>query len=83
MQSIIFDTLKYTKGAEKVGIPREHAEYQAQEIAKLITDELVTKSDLSGAVSDLKTEIHRTSVQMIFGLIGAMAAIQAIFHFIK
>ena len=44
--SIIFDTLDYTKGAEKVGIKREHAEFQAKEMAKLVKETLATKSDL-------------------------------------
>jgi hypothetical protein len=43
---ISFDTLKYTKGAEEAGIPRKQAEYQAQELAKLINHNLATKDDL-------------------------------------
>ena len=94
MKARIFDTLEYTKGAEKVGIPREQAEYQAQEIAKLLTNELITKSDLVNASSiqkndlsklksELVSEIHKNSVKMVFGLITAMAAIQALFHLIN
>jgi hypothetical protein len=42
----LFDTLKYTKSAEAVGIPRKHAEFQAEEMAKLIDNTLATKNDL-------------------------------------
>jgi hypothetical protein len=42
----VFDTLDYTKGAEAVGIKREHAEYQAKQLSKLIDDSLATKNDL-------------------------------------
>jgi diacylglycerol kinase family enzyme len=42
----IFDSLDYTKGAEAIGIKREHAEYQAQQMAKLIDNSLATKVDL-------------------------------------
>jgi hypothetical protein len=41
-----FNTLEYTKGAIKVGIPREQAEYQAEQLSVLIYDKLVTKRDL-------------------------------------
>jgi hypothetical protein len=45
--SLLFDTLAYTKGAEAVGIVREHAEYQAQQINKILDNNVATKSDLS------------------------------------
>ncbi len=42
-----FDTLEYTKGAEKIGIKREHAEYQAQQMASLMETTLATKQDIT------------------------------------
>lgn len=50
----MFDTLKYSKILEAVGIPREHAEAHVKAYAQIVEDELVTKSDLNAAVSDLK-----------------------------
>lgn len=44
--SIMFDTLKYTKKAREVGFTEEQAEFQAEEIAKLIDEKLATKQDL-------------------------------------
>lgn len=52
--SVSFDTLQYTKGAEAVGIKREHAEYQAQQISKLVNEELVTKSFLEIKLKELE-----------------------------
>ena len=54
--STLFDTLEYTKGAEQVGIVREHAEYQAKEIAKIfsyIGADVATKSDIKLIQSDI------------------------------
>lgn len=50
----MFDTLQYTKGAEKVGIRREHAEYQAEQLLKLVNDELATKKDIHEIRKDIK-----------------------------
>jgi hypothetical protein len=55
--SQIFDTLEYTKGAEAVGIKREHAEYQAQQLGKLVDNELVTKSYLHTELKDLENRM--------------------------
>lgn len=49
--SIAFDTLKYAKRAEKAGFTKEQAEFQAEELAKLIDDRLATKDDLKGLES--------------------------------
>ncbi len=90
MNALTFDPLQYTKGAVIIGIPREHAEYQAEALAGLIKNDLVTKDDLKQAVNELKLEIISISVEFnkslrntVFSLIGAMAGIQALFHFIK
>lgn len=55
--SNIFNTLEYTKGAEAIGIKREHAEYQALQMAKLIDDTFATKRDLYSMEKDIKNEI--------------------------
>jgi hypothetical protein len=59
----LFDTLEYTKGAELIGIKREHAEYQAKQLAKLIDDQLVTKSYLV-------TELKSLEISMIKWMVG-------------
>ena len=42
-----FDTLQYVKDAETVGIKREHAEYQAQQLSKIIDSQIVTKQNMA------------------------------------
>jgi hypothetical protein len=59
--SATFDTLEYTKGAEAVGFKRDQAEYQAGQMAKLIDNQLVTKSLLVNEVNSIKK--HITSVE--------------------
>lgn len=44
--SIAFDTLRYARDAEAVGIKKEHAEFQARELSRLMADQLITKSEL-------------------------------------
>lgn len=54
MQSAIpFDTLEYTKGAEAVGIKREHAEYQATKMAKMIDNNFAMKNDITLLKKDI------------------------------
>jgi hypothetical protein len=55
-----FDTLDYTKGAEEIGIKREHAEYQARQFAKIINENLATKSDLEKVGTSLKNDLLLT-----------------------
>lgn len=46
MASIVFDTLKFAKRAEEAGFTKKQAEFQAEEMAKIIETELATKNDL-------------------------------------
>ena len=46
MSVMTFDTHAYVKKLKAVGIPEEQAEVQAQALADLVTDRLVTKDDL-------------------------------------
>ncbi len=57
MTTSAFDTLSYTKGAEKIGIKREHAEYQAEQMGKIINDELVSRSFLETRLKELEMKI--------------------------
>ena len=46
MQAIPFDTLSFSKKLIKAGFTSQQAEVQAEAIAELINDQLVTKKDL-------------------------------------
>ncbi len=54
-----FDTLEYAKGAEAVGTPKEQAEYQAQQIAKLVDYQIVTKGDIERLEHRLDSSIEK------------------------
>ncbi len=59
-----FDTLKYTKGAEAIGVKREHAEYQAEQMYNLIETTLSTKNDLKKVELSLKTDIEKVNLSL-------------------
>jgi hypothetical protein len=54
MSTITFDMHAYVKKLTAVGVPEEQAEVQAQAIAGLVTDRLVTKEDLERGLKELE-----------------------------
>lgn len=46
MNKIVFDTLQFAKRAEKAGFTKQQAEFQAEEMATIIENDLATKRDL-------------------------------------
>lgn len=80
MTAIIFDTLKFVKGAESVGIKPEHAEFQANELAKLINDQLVTKSFLSNQLKDLELNLIKWMIGVALGNAGLIIAMLKFGH---
>lgn len=73
--NIIFDTLQYTKGAELVGIKREHAEYHANQLAKLIDEQLLTKSYLVSELKSSENNIIKWFIGVSFTQIGLILGI--------
>lgn len=62
-----FDTLKFAKRAEKAGFTKQQAEFQAEEIAKVLEDNLITKDDLKLSSDDVKClgiELEKTKVEL-------------------
>lgn len=79
---INFDTLEYTKGAEAIGIKREHAEYTAKKIAyivKDINDASLTKSyfeeKLTSELQSLKQELTIRLGGIVMTCIGILGFI--------
>lgn len=48
-----FDTLKYSKRAIEAGFTEKQAEFQAEEMGKIINDHIATKGDIRDLQSDL------------------------------
>lgn len=62
--TILFDASKYIKGAEEVGIVRAHAEYQAQQIAALVYNNLATKRDIQDLAVETKINIQEVKKEI-------------------
>lgn len=70
MSTITFDTHAYVKKLTAVGVPEEQAEVQAQAIADLVTDRLVTKEDLERGLKELE---YRLMIHLGSMIVVAMA----------
>lgn len=72
MSAVTFDTYAYVKKLRAVGVPEEQAEVQAQAIADLVADRLVTKEDLERGLKDLEYRLIIRLGGMIVVAIGAI-----------
>ncbi len=63
----MFNTLRYSKMLEAVGIPRDHAEAHVTIIAEIIEGELATKQD----VKEIKDEMLKLEYRLVIKL-GAL-----------
>lgn len=83
----IFDTLQFAKRALAAGFTQKQAEFQAEEIANLLDDALVTKTTLKQELSNsehrMQTYHNRLSWQMLGAAATLITISQAVFHFIK
>lgn len=70
MSAIAFDTLAYAKRMRSVGFTEEQAEAQAEEMAKLLDQQLATKQD----IVELKAHIAEAKVEMIKWVLALMLA---------
>jgi hypothetical protein len=71
MTAIVFDTHNYVKRLKAVGIPEEQAEVQAEALATLVNDQLVTKQYLDLRLAELKNDL----IKWVVGISAAQAAI--------
>jgi hypothetical protein len=81
----MFNTLKYTKLLEEVGVPRNQAEAQVQIIAEILEDDVATKSDLREVRNELKNDITQLEYRLVIKLgtivTIALAAIATVVKF--
>lgn len=75
MSAITFDTHAYIKKLTAVGMPEEQAEVQAQAIAELVTDRLVTKEDLDRSLKELE---YRLIIRLGSIMVVAVSLIAAL-----
>jgi hypothetical protein len=87
--AIFFDTLEYVKGAEAIGMQKEHAEYQAKQLANLVDNNLATKTDilvLKKDIENIRTFVLSCHInlknEMIIKLGGLMIVGMGILGFI-
>jgi hypothetical protein len=75
MSVITFDTHAYVKKLRAVGVPEEQAEVQAQAIADLVNDRLVTKEDLERSLRELEYRLIIRLGSMMVVAIGIIATL--------
>lgn len=69
----MFDTLKYSKVLEAVGISRDHAEAHIRIIAEIVEGDLATKQD----INDLKVEVQKLEYRLVIKLGALVTAVIA------
>ncbi|MDP4027593.1 MAG: hypothetical protein Q8P42_01290 [Gallionella sp.] len=75
MSAAIFDTHAYIKKMKAVGFTEEQAEVQAEAVADLINERLVTKDDLDLRIAELKTELVKWMLGIAAGQIALLVAL--------
>lgn len=72
-QAIVFDTLAYSKKFMAAGFTQQQAEAQAEALADLINEQLVSRQYLDIRLSETKADI----IKWVAGMLVAQAAIIA------
>lgn len=72
MSVAIFDTHAYIKKMKAVGFSEEQAEVQAETVADLINERLVTKADLDLRIAELKTELVKWMLGIALGQVALL-----------
>lgn len=74
MVAITFDTLIYSKKLRAAGVSEQVAEVQAEALAEVIDDHLVTKKDLLDTESRLTHQLEKLSYKLAIRLGGMIIA---------
>ncbi len=75
MSTITFDTYAYVKRLKAVGVSEEQAEVQAQAIAGLVDDRLVTKEDFERGLKELEYRLTLCLGMMMVAAVSIMATL--------
>ena len=71
--AIVFDTLAYAKKLIEVGVPAKQAEVQAETLADLVNEQIVSRQYLDLRLSETKADI----IKWVAAMLVAQAAIVA------
>lgn len=75
MAHVIFDTLNYVKKAKEAGLPDMQAEFQAEVLAEIVNDQLVTQQHLTQELKHFEYRILFKVGIMLAVSIGILATI--------
>lgn len=78
--TMIFDTLQYTKKLTAAGVSQIQAEVQAEAIKELIDDKLVTKNDLKIALRELELRMTIKLGGIVITGITLLVILMKLFH---
>lgn len=80
MSVAIFDTHAYIKKMKAVGFTEEQAEVQAETVADLINERLVTKADSDLRIAELKTELVKWMLGIALGQVALLVTLLKVGH---
>ena len=80
MSTITFDTLDFTRKLRDAGFDEKQAEVQAETVADLINERLVTKADLDLRIAELKTELVKWMLGIAVGQVALLITLSKIGH---
>ena len=80
MENIIYDTLAYVKKLKNAGFTDEQAEVQAEEIARILNENIATKKDLKELEFRLKYHIITAVGGMLVGAVIIIGVLIKILH---
>jgi hypothetical protein len=75
VSSAILDAHAYVKKLKAVGFTEEQAEVQAETMADLVNDRLVTKAGLDLRIAELKTDLIKRMLGIAAGQITMLLAL--------
>ena len=75
MAASIIDTLRYARRLKEAGVAPEQAEAMADALAVELVPNLVTKTDLGNAVSELKADIAALEARLTWRFLGGVTVI--------
>ena len=77
MTTITFDTLSYAKKLKAAGSTDQQAEVQAEALANVINNQIITRDYLDVWLKELESRLKADIIKWVAGMLVAQAAIIA------